>query len=456
MEREDMAGYKLINTTRSLCPECLRVIDAQVIEKDGKVYICKACETHGYFEAIHPLGNLSYYREMKRLFKGHLPNACPDGLVINIISRCDLNCPFCFARANEYEMKEPSVREIKEKISGFSGSIVYLSGGEPTLREDLFDIVKEIKKAGYKVVLFTNGRKLLDIEFAYRLKKSGLDLVILQFDTFDEGQCEALRGERLVEIKLKAIEHLKQARIPLYLFAMLAKGINTDQVKKLIGFTAKNSRFIKILNLNPVWEMGRVGKHGPMNMSEIFQEVEKNSNINTEDFIDGTAFSYYIFSICRQLTGKGGNKHPWCEMRCYVFPDGERLDVFGRVIDIKELNQYLRRINDRLQKTQGFKKIKLLLFLPYYFLIKEFFSRKEFRRLVFRGIKCLFSSMLSYGKLSFMDFEAVSIIVGTFHTALNVDLGLVDTCNLYSDFPDGDNRSSCLRQISLMKEFKNG
>jgi len=447
---------KFINNTRSLCPECLKIIDASILERGDKLYISKFCKLHGHFEALHPLGNLSHYEAMKRLFRKHLNKNNPDGLVINITSKCNLNCPFCFARANEYEMEEPSIEEIKNKILGFQGSIIYLSGGEPILREDLFDIIKEIKKMQYSVVLFTNGRKLLDIDFTYRLKKSGLDLVILQFDTFDEDQCEALRGERLVEIKLKAIEHLKQARIPLYLFAMLAKGINTDQVKKLIGFTVKNSRFIKILNLNPVWEMGRVGKHEPMNMSEIFQEVEKNSNINTEDFIDGTAFSYYIFSIFRQLTGRSGNKHPWCEMRCYVFPDGERIDTFGRVIDIKKLNQYLRRINNRLQKTARFRKIKLLLFLPYYFLIKEFFSRKKLRRLVFRIIKCLFSSMLSYGKFSFMDFEATSIIVGTFHTALNVDLSLVDTCNLYSDFPGGDNRSSCLRQISLMKEFKNG
>lgn len=444
----------LINATKSLCPECLKVIDAQVIEKDGKAYICKTCDAHGYFEGIHPLGDLYHYRAMERLFKNHSPSAYPDGLVINIISRCDLNCHFCFARANEYETKDPSIEEIKKKIKGFSGSIIYLSGGEPTLRDDLFDIIREIKKLGYGVALFTNGKRLSDIDFTYRLKKSGLDLVILQFDTFDEGQCKILRGEKFVEIKLKAIECLKQVRIPLYLFAMLVKGINTDQVERLIGFTVKNSKFIKILNLNPVWEMGRVGKHDPMNMSEIFKEVEDKSNISAEDFIDGTVFSYYIFSIYRLVTGNGGNKHPWCEMRCYVFPDGERIETFGRTVDIKKLNQYLKKIKGRLQKASRFKNIKLLIFLPYYFLIKEFFSRKKFRELVFRMIKCLFSSAFSYGKFSFMDFKVASIIIGTFHTALNIDLNLVDTCNLYSDFPEGKYRSSCLRQISVMRKIE--
>jgi uncharacterized radical SAM superfamily Fe-S cluster-containing enzyme len=391
---------------------------------------------------------------MEKLFKNHLPVAYPDGLVINLISRCDLNCPFCFARANEYEINEPSLDEIKKKILGFPGSTIFLSGGEPTLREDLFEIICEIKKLGYKVVLFTNGKKLLDLDFVYRLKNSRLDLVVLQFDTFDEAQCKILRGEMLVETKLKVIEHLKQARLPLYLFAMLVKGVNTDQVEQLVRFTVKNSRFIKILNLNPVWEMGRISKHDPLNMSEIFKEVKDKSNISTEDFIDGTTFSYYFFSIYRQVTKKGGNKHPWCEMRCYVFPGGEGIEVLGQAVDIKKLNQHLKRINEQLQKPSRFKKIKLLIIFPYYFFIKEFFSRKQFRKLAFRIIKCLWGSLLNYGKLSFADFEITSVIIGTFHTALNIDLNLVNTCNLYSDFPGGKHRSSCLRQILVMKEFE--
>lgn len=443
-----------INATKSLCPKCLKVIDAQVMQKLDQAYICKTCQEHGYFEEIHPLGNPRHYRAMEGLFKDHLPGGYSDGLVINLISRCDLNCPFCFARANEYEAAEPTWEEIKSKLSGFLGSTIYLSGGEPTLREDLFEIIREIKKLKYKAVLFTNGKKLLDGDFTYKLKKTGLDLVILQFDTFDEGQCKLLRGEKLVETKLKVIELLRQAEIPLYLFAMLAKGVNTDQVESLVKFAVKNSKFIKILNLNPVWEMGRVGEHDPMNMSEIFKVVEEKTSLSCEDFIDGSAFSYHLSSIYRQLAGKGGNKHPWCEMRCYVFPDGEKTDAFSQAVDIKRLNWHLKNISQRLQRSSKFRKIKLLFFLPYYFLIKEFILRKKFRKLFGRVIKCLFSSLLRYGKFNFKDFEVTSIIIGTFHTALNIDLNLVDTCNLYSDFPGGKHRSSCLRQIFVTRELE--
>ena len=444
----------LINATKSLCPECFKVVDAQVIQRFDQVYICKTCQEHGYFEAVHPLGSPRHYRALENLFRDRLPGAYSDGLVVSLILRCNLNCPFCFARVNEYEAREPSLEEIKKQISGFPGSTIYLSGGEPTLREDLFKIICEIKKFKYKVALFTNGKKLLDKDFTYQLKKTGLDLVILQFDTFDEDQCKLLRGEKLIEVKLKVIELLRQVQMPLYLFAMLAKGINMDQVERLVKFAVKNSGFIKILNLNPVWETGRVGKHDPMNMSEISKVVEEKTNLSCEDFIEGSAFSYYSSSIYRQLTGKDGNKHSWCEMRCYVFPDDEKVDVFSQAVDIKKLNQHLKKISERLQRSTRFRKIKLLISLPYYFLIKEFFSRKKFRKLFLRIIKCLFSSMLKYGKFSFRDFEVTSIIIGTFHTALNIDLNLVNTCNLHSYFPDGQYRSSCLKQIFANREFE--
>ena len=224
--------------------------------------------------------------------------------------------------------------------------------------------------------------------------------------------------------------------------------LSCDTIDKVCG------RFIKILNFNPVWEMGRVDEHEPMNMSDIFIEVEKNSALTSEDFIDGTTFSYYIFEIYRKLTGEGGAKHPWCEMRCYVFPDGEELITLGQLFNLKKFNVYLKRINDKLDEDTRFKKFRLLILLPYHFLIKEFLIRKEFRRFVFQITRSFFSSIFDRRLPRFMHLELFSVIIGTFHTAFNIDLNLVDTCNLYSDFPGGEHRSSCLRQILMTRQIE--
>ncbi len=447
---------RFISGTRSLCPECLEIINARVVEEKGKLYIDKTCKRHGYFKARHPLGDLSQYSSTEKLFKdNNRPKMHPEGLVINLNSRCNMNCPFCFAMANEIEMKEPSIKEIKNRISGFTGSTIYLSGGEPTLREDLFDIIREIKESGYRVFLFTNGKRLADIGFVRRLKKTGVDLVILQFDTFDERQCEILRGERLAAVKSIAVENLKQVEIPIYLFIMLVKDLNIDQIGNIIKFASENSRSIKIINFNPVWEMGRVGEHEPMNMSDIFGEIKAQSGLSTGDFIDSTAFSYYAFEILRKVTGRKENKQPWCEMRAYVASDNGGLVTMGQLIDLRRLNMYLKDINDRLDGKNNFKKTRLFLHFPYHFFIKEFLTRRKLRSFMLRSAKSILKQLCKKKFPDLIRFDVFSIIVGTFHTALNIDLELVDTCNLYSDFPDGEiRRSSCLRQISVTSKEK--
>lgn len=443
----------LINKTTSLCPQCLKLIDAQVVERDGKTFLFKTCPEHGYFEALHPIGDAADYRAMAALFKNHFSPAAPDGLVINLTPHCNLNCAFCFARANECQFPEPTLAAIKNAIAGFKGSTVYLSGGEPTLREDLFEIIGEIKKQRYHVALFTNGKKLVDEGFVSRLKEHALDLVILQFDTFDEQECQMIRGERLVASKLEVIGKLKAARIPVYLFSMLVQEINLGQVEKLVNFVVQKNSNIKILNLNPVWEMGRVGKHSPMNMSQILKLVEAKTGISREDFIDGSAFGYYLSSLFGQITGRGANRHPWCEMRAYVFPGQERIVTLGRIVNLKKLNHYLKEINQRLRKTTKFKICKLLVSLPYGFLLQEFLCKRQFRGFIYKILKSYLGSLKSGGRYNLMDLEMASIIVGTFHTSWNIDFNLASTCNLYSDFPGGEHRSSCLRQIMLTQKW---
>jgi hypothetical protein len=439
---------KFVSKTKSLCPRCLGVIDAALFEDGGRLYIRKSCAAHGEFEALHPLGSFLHYQGLKKLFGAGSEKNNPDGLVINLNSSCNLNCPFCFARANERKLKEPSLPEIKEAVRGFAGSIVYLSGGEPTLREDLLDIIGEIKKMGYSVALFTNGKKLSDAGFVRGLKESGVDLAILQFDTFDEEQCEKIRGERLVGTKLQAIENLQRSGIPVYLFVMLVKGVNIGQIERLVKFAAA-SRSVKIINFNPVWEIGRSGSHEPMNISEILEEVGSRAGISPGDFMENTAFSYYAFSILRKLTGRGGNRHPWCEMRCYVFPGKEKMETLGGILDLGRLNICLERMLDGMRSAPGRGITAFLSRFPYGFLAGEFFSKKKFRAFVWTLAGSFCRSLFLRGRFGFADLEILSIIVGTFHTSSNIDLDLVATCNLHSDFPGEGHRSSCLRQIFI-------
>ncbi len=437
----------VIDKTKSLCPVCFKTIDADVVNEAGTVYVLKMCDSHGFFKSKHPWSNFRDYNGIKASISNSAHNCCADGLVINLNSLCNLNCPFCFARANEYQIEEPDLDKINGILKDFKGTYVYLCGGEPTLRKDILDIIASIKRRGYRIGLFTNGKALTDLEYTEKLKKAGLELVILQFDTLDDDQYELLRGERLLSMKLNVINNLRICRIPVYLFAMLSRGVNVGQIGGLFDFVLQNRDIIKLINLNPVWGIGRIGAFEEMGASEILLEVERRTSLGFEDFISSTEFSYNLFEIIRKLIRKGGRKHPQCEMRCYAFASRTALIPISRILSLKRINESLKAINDILTGNLTLNKIlKVLSKIPYATLLKDFLRNSLFRKIALKSL------MVVTGKKDIISLNIVSIIVGTFHTSYNIDLNMVNTCNLFSDYKSG-NISSCLRQIHFLEDI---
>jgi uncharacterized radical SAM superfamily Fe-S cluster-containing enzyme len=106
--------------TRSLCPECRRVIDAQVLIRDGALYLRKRCPEHGWHEALVSSDAGRNLRVLRYNKPGAIPydfatavqqgcpfdcGLCPEHQqhtcvgIVEITSRCDLECPTCFADA---------------------------------------------------------------------------------------------------------------------------------------------------------------------------------------------------------------------------------------------------------------------------------------------------------------------------------------------------------------------
>jgi len=114
------SGVKLhvIKETKTICPECLKVLDATIFEEDNKVYIEKECPEHGKFREIYWSDYEQYQRAETLRAEGKGLNnprtetkqgcpydcgICPEhkshtGLaIIDITNRCNLTCPVCFA-----------------------------------------------------------------------------------------------------------------------------------------------------------------------------------------------------------------------------------------------------------------------------------------------------------------------------------------------------------------------
>jgi len=70
---------------------------------------------------------------------------------------CNLRCSFCDTKYAYFKGKEMKIEEIIEKISKYPCKYVCVTGGEPLLQEDVFDLIDKLLKKGYKTSIETNG-----------------------------------------------------------------------------------------------------------------------------------------------------------------------------------------------------------------------------------------------------------------------------------------------------------
>jgi MoaA/NifB/PqqE/SkfB family radical SAM enzyme len=159
---------------------------------------------------------------------------------IYITQRCNSFCKLCFMNSSpivsrKFDLSLNEIRSILKKIG--KRKRIVLMGGEPTVREDLPEIIKLIRKSGNYPILYTNGLKLSDIKYVKLLKKAGLKQVIITFDGFDPNVTETLRGSKSEYfLKIMALRNLEAERILTFISMTVAKGVNENEIKRVIDY----------------------------------------------------------------------------------------------------------------------------------------------------------------------------------------------------------------------------
>jgi len=160
---------------------------------------------------------------------------------------------------------------------------IQLSGGEPTVRSDLPEIIKMAKARGFEYVqLNTNGKRIgMEEGYADVLKQAGADAVFMQFDGMTDNVYEALRNEKLLGIKKKAVENCRKARLPVALVPTIVRGVNDREIGGLIRFMLENTDVVKGIHFQPVSFFGRYpgsfGEERRFTMFDTINEIESQT-----------------------------------------------------------------------------------------------------------------------------------------------------------------------------------
>ncbi|MDR0523148.1 MAG: radical SAM protein [Candidatus Methanoplasma sp.] len=399
--------------TRSVCPDCGKVLDAELFERDGKVYMEKACPEHGSFCDVYwsdvdmflkaeryahdGVGLRNPYD--KRLRDGENVHVliggervdmltCTALANVDLTNRCNMNCPICFANANQQGyVYEPDFETVCRMLDALRAeepikcTAVQFSGGEPTIHPRFVDIVKAAKARGFaQVQVATNG-----IEFAkkYDLLKAasdaGMNTIYLSFDGVSDDIYLQARDRRMFKVKTDVIANCRRlkeegGRCPsIVLVPTLVRGLNDHQIGDMVKFAFDNSDIVRGINFQPVAFTGRVEREevskGRFTLPDLVREFESQTGIASRDDWFPVPVVAPISDFASIILGENKvtfTTHPHCGVATYVFmdPDGKAVP-FPRFVDVDRFHKGLMEISAKamsatFKKLYAIKLLKLL------------------------------------------------------------------------------------------------
>lgn len=327
-----LTSEELLKKTAGRCPVCQELCPAEVWKvsegKQAKIFLKRVCGTHGATANCISSDARFYW-----MAQGDPRNACCGGgacsagdggvtgtlgrnaegkgggpfeklatclALIEIVNSCNLACPTCYSDSPvgvNGRVDALPLGDLKRRIEGVIErkggiEILQLSGGEPTLHPQFFELVEWAtahEKIDY-LLLNTNGVRIAtDAEFTERLGKTfryGGMQVYLQFDGVQEAGQQFLRGGDLRAMRRRAIERCAEIHLPVTL-AMTVTPENLPHLWETIGF-GLGHKHVRGVAFQPMFGNGRVPsqKQARLNTADIILAAVEQSQgrLKYEDF----------------------------------------------------------------------------------------------------------------------------------------------------------------------------
>ncbi|MEM0132001.1 MAG: radical SAM protein [Saccharolobus sp.] len=169
-------------------------------------------------------------------------------IVWNVTRKCNLKCLHCYINASpdaKDDLSEEEAMNLIDQISEVKSPMIILSGGEPLLRRDIFQIISYASSKGIKISLSTNGT-LISSSIAKKLKELNVSYVGISLDSYDPEYHDKFRGvSGAFQMTVNGIKNAINAGLRVGLrFTITGKNINHIDNYIKLGLSLGVSRIV--------------------------------------------------------------------------------------------------------------------------------------------------------------------------------------------------------------------
>ncbi|MBF0197601.1 MAG: radical SAM protein [Planctomycetes bacterium] len=255
---------EFINSTSAFCKKCNQSHSAQVIREENDIIFVVDCP-EGKRESLIS-SNANMFLKYRARSSISVSATSPErdmkwSYIVEVTNACNYCCPVCFNSCGESDsswmLSTTEAKKLAAQLKKRHGKSVVLSGGEPFCHPDLPELVEIFSSKGFRTTIATNGHKISeDPDILQVLKKKGLYMLLLQFDTLNDTICHKIRGGKLVAIKKKAVDAMVELGVRCGLTCTVTS-LNVMEAGELLRYCVTKSPWLKILNFQIAFPVGR-------------------------------------------------------------------------------------------------------------------------------------------------------------------------------------------------------
>lgn len=466
----------LPKTVETLCPDCGRNILGRVFDWQGDVLMEKTCPEHGYVKDRIFTGTELFLKMQQWSFRegaglenphvkgaAHCPSAC--GICnmhqshtllgqVDLTNRCNLSCPICFANANvQGFVSEPTFAEVVtllEQLRSYRpvpASAVQLTGGEPTIHQDFLAIVRKAKELGFShIQAASNGIKFAKPEFAMAAAEAGLHTIYLQFDGTNDAVYEYIRGRALLDTKLRALENIHAAGMKACLVPTLVRGVNDDQVAKILQFAIDHIHVVSAIAYQPVSFTGRISRAEReaqrYTLGDLANDLAATGKVDPRRDFYPLSIVAPLSRLLAALTGDPkitATAHPTCSSGTYFVVDKHHNAVpVTRFLDVEGLFRDMEDLAAKIETSHFATVLKLKA--PYLF--AKHFKAKEAPegmnvKSFMHALRGMTDKRTGRGKSGETTYRTLMAAGMHFQDRYNFDVERVKRCVIHYSTPEG-------------------